>query len=139
MSSLRARFEAFIAARDFPCVGAKAARARKTITVLEADDILSDDCDGPVYEGLQSFGEKLDHEAAFVQSCAVVFHGPSDLDEVAFVRFASVYREFKDITEFMQELKSMLGKTSADRGGASSRKAAAKKKTKKASNRGKKG
>jgi transcriptional repressor NrdR len=30
------------------------------------------------------------------------------LDKVAFVRFASVYREFKDISEFMDELKTLL-------------------------------
>lgn len=32
------------------------------------------------------------------------------LDEVAYVRFASVYREFRDINEFMSELKDLLGK-----------------------------
>ena len=32
------------------------------------------------------------------------------LDEVAYVRFASVYREFKDINTFMDELKSVLNK-----------------------------
>lgn len=32
-----------------------------------------------------------------------------NLDEVAYVRFASVYRQFKDINEFMQELKDILG------------------------------
>ncbi len=32
----------------------------------------------------------------------------SGLDEVAYVRFASVYREFKDINEFMDELKGLL-------------------------------
>ncbi|MDD4076331.1 MAG: transcriptional regulator NrdR [Eubacteriales bacterium] len=31
-----------------------------------------------------------------------------DLDEVAYVRFASVYREFKDINTFMAELKQLL-------------------------------
>ena len=31
-----------------------------------------------------------------------------DLDEVAYVRFASVYRQFKDINEFMAELKEIL-------------------------------
>jgi len=30
------------------------------------------------------------------------------MDEVAYVRFASVYRSFKDITEFMNELKHLL-------------------------------
>lgn len=32
-----------------------------------------------------------------------------ELDEVAYVRFASVYRQFKDKGEFMQELKNLLG------------------------------
>lgn len=31
-----------------------------------------------------------------------------DLDEVAYVRFASVYRQFKDITDFMKEVKGLL-------------------------------
>jgi transcriptional repressor NrdR len=33
-----------------------------------------------------------------------------EVDKVAYVRFASVYREFKDINEFMAELKSLLQK-----------------------------
>ena len=31
-----------------------------------------------------------------------------DIDEVAYVRFASVYRQFQDIQTFMDELKSMM-------------------------------
>ncbi|MDD7740540.1 MAG: transcriptional regulator NrdR [Fusicatenibacter sp.] len=31
-----------------------------------------------------------------------------DLDQVAYVRFASIYREFKDVNTFMDELKKML-------------------------------
>ena len=31
------------------------------------------------------------------------------LDAVAYVRFASVYREFKDINTFMDELKKVMG------------------------------
>ncbi|MCM8782125.1 MAG: transcriptional regulator NrdR [Candidatus Omnitrophica bacterium] len=31
-----------------------------------------------------------------------------DLDEVAYVRFASVYRQFKDVNQFMKELKHLL-------------------------------
>ena len=31
-----------------------------------------------------------------------------ELDEVAYVRFASVYRHFEDITEFMQELRTLI-------------------------------
>lgn len=37
------------------------------------------------------------------------------LDEVAYVRFASVYRSFKDINEFMSELQELLGKNEKDR------------------------
>ena len=33
-----------------------------------------------------------------------------ELDEVAYVRFASVYREFKDVNTFMSEIESMLKK-----------------------------
>jgi transcriptional repressor NrdR len=31
-----------------------------------------------------------------------------ELDDVAYVRFASVYREFKDVNDFVSELKSLL-------------------------------
>jgi transcriptional repressor NrdR len=31
-----------------------------------------------------------------------------DLDDVAYVRFASVYREFKDVNDFVSELKNLL-------------------------------
>ena len=33
-----------------------------------------------------------------------------DIDEVAYVRFASVYRQFKDINAFMDELSQLLRK-----------------------------
>ena len=33
-----------------------------------------------------------------------------ELDEVAYVRFASVYREFKDVNTFMEELGKLLKK-----------------------------
>ena len=37
------------------------------------------------------------------------------LDEVAYVRFASVYREFKDVSDFVSELKLLLGNQSTGR------------------------
>ena len=33
-----------------------------------------------------------------------------EIDEVAYVRFASVYRQFKDVNSFMEELQDMLKK-----------------------------
>jgi transcriptional repressor NrdR len=37
-----------------------------------------------------------------------------ELDDVAYVRFASVYREFKDVNDFVCELKSLLSKEKAN-------------------------
>jgi len=39
-----------------------------------------------------------------------VMEGLHALDEVAYVRFAAVYRSFRDINEFMSELKEILEK-----------------------------
>lgn len=40
----------------------------------------------------------------------IVMSKLKDLEAVAYVRFASVYREFKDVNTFMDELKKMLDK-----------------------------
>ena len=40
----------------------------------------------------------------------IVMEKLKDLDAVAYVRFASVYREFKDVNTFMAELKKILDK-----------------------------
>jgi transcriptional regulator NrdR len=38
----------------------------------------------------------------------LVMRGLKDLDDVAYVRFASVYKEFKDVDTFMEELQRLL-------------------------------
>ena len=38
------------------------------------------------------------------------------LDEVAYVRFASVYRQFKDINQFMSEVRGLLDRQNKERG-----------------------
>ena len=38
----------------------------------------------------------------------IVMDHLKDLDAVAYVRFASVYREFKDVSTFMDELKKFM-------------------------------
>ena len=45
----------------------------------------------------------------------LVMNKLKDLEAVAYVRFASVYREFKDINTFMDELKELLNKRAADK------------------------
>lgn len=43
----------------------------------------------------------------------IVMDKLKDLDPVAYVRFASVYREFRDVNTFMEELKKILEKKDA--------------------------
>ena len=55
--------------------------------------------------------EVFNSEEKEVQSRVIgelVMNKLKDLDAVAYVRFASVYREFKDINTFMDELKKVL-------------------------------
>ncbi|MBQ8802488.1 MAG: transcriptional repressor NrdR [Tyzzerella sp.] len=40
----------------------------------------------------------------------IVMENLKELDEVAYVRFASIYREFKDVNTFMAEIKKILEK-----------------------------
>lgn len=51
----------------------------------------------------------LDREVTSVHIGELVMDKLKELDEVAYVRFASVYRQFKDINTFMDELAKLLG------------------------------
>ncbi|MBU5468083.1 transcriptional regulator NrdR [Virgibacillus sp. MSJ-26] len=44
----------------------------------------------------------------------MVMNRLSEVDEVAYVRFASVYRQFKDISVFLDELKDLINTTDKD-------------------------
>ena len=50
----------------------------------------------------------LDREITSGQIGELAMEKLKDIDEVAYVRFASVYRQFKDINTFMQELIKLL-------------------------------
>ena len=52
----------------------------------------------------------LDREVTSVHIGELVMDKLKGLDEVAYVRFASVYRQFKDINTFMDELTKLLSK-----------------------------
>ncbi|MDO4380241.1 MAG: transcriptional regulator NrdR [Clostridia bacterium] len=51
----------------------------------------------------------LDREVTSVHIGELAMDKLKLLDEVAYVRFASVYRQFKDINTFMEELAKLLG------------------------------
>ena len=52
----------------------------------------------------------LDREVSSDKIGELVMEKLKDIDEVAYVRFASVYRQFKDINTFMDELNKLLTK-----------------------------
>lgn len=51
----------------------------------------------------------LDREVTATRIGELAMDKLKDTDEVAYVRFASVYRQFKDINTFMDELAKLLG------------------------------
>lgn len=57
---------------------------------------------------LQESGEREVSASEIGRAVMTALH---DVDEVAYVRFASVYRQFKDINEFMDELNDLLKKS----------------------------
>ena len=56
----------------------------------------------------QELQSGIDHEVSTSIIGEMVMKHLKDLDEVAYVRFASVYRSFKDINTFMEELSKLL-------------------------------
>ena len=65
-------------------------------------DKLVDDISKKVYNS-------LDQEITSKEIGEMVMDGLKEIDEVAYVRFASVYRSFKDISAFLKELEDMVG------------------------------
>lgn len=64
-----------------------------------------------IERGLQERGEKELPSSAIGEALMRELHG---LDKVAYVRFASVYRSFEDIGEFMEELEALLKERRGD-------------------------
>lgn len=52
----------------------------------------------------------LDREVTSVRVGELVMERLKAIDEVAYVRFASVYKQFKDVNAFMEELSNFLDK-----------------------------
>ena len=79
----------------------------KTSVPLDKIDALVDDIAKRVYNSMEQ-------EITSKQIGEMVMEGLKELDEVAYVRYASVYRSFKDISSFMIELQRMMEKKSGD-------------------------
>ncbi len=79
------------------------------ITACEKRPVSSEDLEAAanrVHHHLLSLGEREVASTAIGQQVMDELH---KLDQVAYVRFASVYRQFKDLDEFMSELRRVIG------------------------------
>ena len=56
----------------------------------------------------QTLQNQMDREVTSTRIGELVMERLKQVDEVAYVRFASVYRQFKDISTFMSELNKLL-------------------------------
>lgn len=70
---------------------------------LEQQDKIVDDLEKMLHE-------KYDKEAPSRVVGEFIMHRLAKMDQIAYVRFASVYREFQDVSHFMKEIKSLLVK-----------------------------
>lgn len=78
------------------------------LKAVEKRPISLDQVDAMIDEIERELFNTSDHEVTTKAVGESVMNKLRQLDEVAYVRFASVYRQFKDLNEFMAELKDML-------------------------------
>lgn len=86
--------------REKLLAGLRRACVKRPVTSDLLDQIV-----GETEKRLQESGEK---EVPSTAIGALVMERLQAVDDVAYVRFASVYREFHDVTEFMSELSRLL-------------------------------
>ena len=86
--------------REKVSAGLMRACEKRNISVNVIEDFLDN-----LERDLKETGEKEIPSSVVGEKVMQKLH---ELDEVAYVRFASVYREFKDVNDFFAELKSLL-------------------------------
>ncbi len=83
---------------------------RGLIKACEKRPIAARDMDKIVSDVEKKVFNSLDQEITSTQIGEMIMDRLKDLDQVAYVRFASVYRQFGDINTFMNELTQLLKK-----------------------------
>ena len=78
------------------------------LKAIQKRPISMDQVDSMVDEIERALFSGTEHEVPTQLVGEAIMERLKKLDEVAYVRFASVYRQFKDLNEFMNELKVML-------------------------------
>jgi len=80
------------------------------LRACEKRQISMDEIERLVTSVEQAIQKKTDREINSREIGELVMEKLKKLDDVAYVRFASVYRQFKDVEQFMKELKVILDK-----------------------------
>lgn len=78
------------------------------IKSCEKRPVSIDDIERIVNDIEKTLSNSLEKEITSGEIGEMVMNQLKDIDEVAYVRFASVYRQFKDVNSFMNELKKIL-------------------------------
>mgnify|MGYP002580935588 FL=1 len=86
--------------RDKLMTGLLRACEKRPVSIDTLDSMIDD-----IETNLQN---SLDREVSSEKIGELVMEKLKKIDEVAYVRFASVYRQFKDINTFMRELNKLL-------------------------------
>ena len=82
--------------------GIQKACEKRNISMNVIEDFLDE-----IERDLRETGEKEIPAHVIGEKIMAKLH---EIDDVAYVRFASVYREFKDVNDFVSELKKLLSK-----------------------------
>jgi transcriptional repressor NrdR len=82
--------------------GLQKACQKRDISINVIDEFLDE-----LERDLREAGEKEISSNKIGEKIMAKLH---EIDDVAYVRFASVYREFKDVNDFVSELKNLLSK-----------------------------
>jgi transcriptional repressor NrdR len=88
------------------------------ITACEKRPVSSEDLEAAANRVHHQLLSRGDREVSSNEIGQLVMSELHKLDQVAYVRFASVYRQFKDLDEFMTELRRVIGGGGPEKSGA---------------------
>lgn len=112
------RFTTYEIIESLPIIVIKKDKSRETfnrdklmtglLRACEKRPVSIDTLDNMIDEIETTLQNSLDREVSSEKIGQLVIEKLKKIDEVAYVRFASVYRQFKDINTFMRELNKLL-------------------------------
>ena len=113
------RFTTYEVIEDVPIIVIKKDKSREVfdrnkvlkgmLRACEKRPVTSTELETAISEIEATLQSATDREVTSVRIGELIMEKLREIDEVAYVRFASVYREFKDINTFMDELKKVMG------------------------------